>query len=103
MRGERAIQKGTGRHCEERSDEAIQGRVCGPGLLRFASLAMTGEFYNRRSSQTLWMRAGIRTANPFPPHWNVMSRHFEMSEPRPEEMMMQPRTFCAVVSAAQIE
>ena len=23
-----------------------------------------------------------------------MSRHLEMSEPRPEEMMMQPRTFC---------
>ena len=36
-------------------------------------------------------------------HWNVMSRHFEMSEPRPEEMVMQPRTFCAVTSAAQIE
>ncbi len=24
------------RHCEERSDEAIQSRVRGPGLLRFA-------------------------------------------------------------------
>jgi len=36
-------------------------------------------------------------------HWNVMSRHFEMSEPRPEEMVMQPRIFCAVVSAAQTE
>ena len=35
-------------------------------------------------------------------HWKVMSRHFEMSEPRPEEMVMQPRTFCAVVSLAQI-
>src|SRR5690349_12848515 len=23
-------------HCEERSDEAIQGRTCGSGLLRFA-------------------------------------------------------------------
>ncbi|MET3316517.1 hypothetical protein ABIF41_008358 [Bradyrhizobium japonicum] len=32
-----------------------------------------------------------------------MSRHLEMSEPRPEEMMMQPRTFCAVTSAAQTE
>lgn len=38
-----------------------------------------------------------------PPHWNVMSRHLEMSEPRPEEMMMQPRTFCAVTSAAHTE
>lgn len=36
-------------------------------------------------------------------HWNVMSRHLEMSEPRPEEMMMQPRTFCALTSAAQTE
>ena len=36
-------------------------------------------------------------------HWNDMSRHLEMSEPRPEEMVMQPRTFCWVVSAAQIE
>ena len=35
-------------------------------------------------------------------HWNVMSRHFEMSEPSPEEMVMQPRTFCAVLSLAQI-
>ena len=34
-------------------------------------------------------------------HWNVMSRHFEMSEPRPDEMMMQPRTFCALLSLAQ--
>ncbi|MGY3106329.1 hypothetical protein ACVWWR_002445 [Bradyrhizobium sp. LM3.2] len=32
-----------------------------------------------------------------------MSRHLEMSEPRPEEMMMQPRTFCALTSAAQTE
>src|ERR1700744_4443916 len=37
-----------------------------------------------------------------PPHWNVISRHLEMSEPRPEEMVMQPRTFCAVLSLAQI-
>lgn len=36
-------------------------------------------------------------------YWNVMSRHLEMSEPRPEEMMMQPRTFCAPTSAAQTE
>ena len=36
-------------------------------------------------------------------HWNVMSRHLEMSEPRPEEMVMQPRIFCAAMSAAQIE
>ena len=34
------------------------------------------------------------------PYRNVMSRHFEMSEPRPEEMVMQPRSFCAEVSAA---
>jgi hypothetical protein len=31
-----------------------------------------------------------------------MSRHFEMSEPRPELIVMQPRTFWAVVSLAQI-
>jgi hypothetical protein len=37
------------------------------------------------------------------PYWNVMSRHLEMSEPRPEEMMMQPRTFCAPTSAAHTE
>ncbi|MFK4651978.1 hypothetical protein ABIF97_001912 [Bradyrhizobium japonicum] len=37
------------------------------------------------------------------PYWKVISRHLEMSEPRPEEMMMQPRTFCAVTSAAQTE
>jgi hypothetical protein len=36
-------------------------------------------------------------------HWNVISRHFEMSEPRPDEMVMQPRIFCAVVSAAHTE
>ena len=34
---------------------------------------------------------------------NFMSRHLEMSEPRPEEMVMQPRIFCAVMSAAQTE
>ena len=37
------------------------------------------------------------------PYWKVMSRHLEMSEPRPEEMVMQPRIFCAAMSAAQIE
>jgi hypothetical protein len=37
-----------------------------------------------------------------PLYWKVMSRHFEMSEPRPEEMVMQPRNFRAVVSLAQI-
>jgi hypothetical protein len=31
-----------------------------------------------------------------------MSRHFEMSEPRPELMMMQPRTFRVVLSLAHI-
>ncbi len=31
-----------------------------------------------------------------------MSRHFEISEPRPEEMVMQPRIFWVVVSLAQI-
>ncbi len=36
-------------------------------------------------------------------HWKVMSRHLVMSEPSPDEMVMQPRTFCCVVSAAQIE
>ncbi|BAM87016.1 GntR family transcriptional regulator/aminotransferase, class I [Bradyrhizobium oligotrophicum S58] len=36
------------------------------------------------------------------PHWNVMSRHLEMSEPSPDEIVMQPRTFCWVVSATQI-
>jgi hypothetical protein len=36
-------------------------------------------------------------------HWNVISRHFEMSEPSPEEMVMQPRTFCFVLSLTQIE
>jgi hypothetical protein len=30
-----------------------------------------------------------------------MSMHFEMSEPRPDEMMMQPRTFRALLSLAQ--
>jgi hypothetical protein len=29
-----------------------------------------------------------------------MSRHFEMSEPSPELIVMQPRTFWAVVSLA---
>jgi len=33
-------------------------------------------------------------------HSNFMSRHFETSEPRPEEMMMQPRTLRAVLSLA---
>src|SRR3954454_5820098 len=27
-------------------------------------------------------------------HWKVMSRHFEISEPSPDEIVMQPRTFC---------
>src|SRR5207302_9515272 len=31
---------------------------------------------------------------------NFMSMHFEMSEPRPDEMMMQPRTFSALLSLA---
>jgi hypothetical protein len=31
-----------------------------------------------------------------------MSTHFEISEPKPEEMVMQPRTFNAVLSLAQI-
>lgn len=34
-------------------------------------------------------------------HSNFMSRHFEMSEPRPDEMVMQPRTFSALLSLAQ--
>src|ERR1700724_4781917 len=33
---------------------------------------------------------------------NVIYKHFEMSEPRPEEMVMQPRSFCADVSATHI-
>ena len=33
-------------------------------------------------------------------HWNVMSTHLETSEPRPEAMVMQPRTFCVVLSLA---
>jgi hypothetical protein len=36
-------------------------------------------------------------------YWKVMSMHFEMSEPRPEEMVMQPRIFCVVTSAAHTE
>jgi hypothetical protein len=32
-----------------------------------------------------------------------MSRHFEMSDPSPELMVMQPRTFCLVLSLTQIE
>jgi hypothetical protein len=33
-------------------------------------------------------------------HSNFMSRHFVMSDPSPELMMMQPRTFRAVLSLA---
>src|SRR3954452_18178756 len=33
------------------------------------------------------------------PQWNVMSRHLEMSEPSPDEIVMQPRTFCWGASA----
>ena len=33
-------------------------------------------------------------------HSNFISMHFEMSEPRPDEMMMQPRTFGALLSLA---
>jgi hypothetical protein len=29
-----------------------------------------------------------------------MSTHFEISEPRPDEMVMQPRTFSALLSLA---
>src|SRR5258707_39704 len=47
------------------------------------------------------LRARLRSADAA--HWNVMSRHLEISEPRPEEMVMQPRTFCAVLSLAHIE
>ena len=36
-------------------------------------------------------------------HWNVMSWHLVTSEPRPEAMVMQPRSFCWVVSATHIE
>jgi len=36
-------------------------------------------------------------------YWNVMSTHFEMSVPRPELMVMQPRTRCLVLSLTQIE
>lgn len=53
----------------------------------------------RRGAARAW-RAALTLPKD---HWNVMSRHLEMSEPRPEEMVMQPRTFCAVTSAAQIE
>ena len=35
-------------------------------------------------------------------HSNFMSMHFEMSEPRPDEMMMQPRTFRLLLSLAHI-
>jgi len=31
---------------------------------------------------------------------NFMSMHFEMSEPSPDEMVMQPRTFGALLSLA---
>ena len=34
------------------------------------------------------------------PHSIAMSRHFETSEPRPEEMMMQPRILRALLSLA---
>lgn len=37
-----------------------------------------------------------------PDYSNFMSMHFEMSEPRPDEMMMQPRAFSALLSLAQI-
>jgi len=53
----------------------------------------------RGGADTAWAAA----PSPASPHWNVMSRHLEMSEPRPEEMVMQPRIFCAAMSAAQIE
>ena len=33
-------------------------------------------------------------------HSNFMSMHFEISEPRPDEMMMQPRTFSVLLSLA---
>jgi hypothetical protein len=57
----------------------------------------------RKPPMATFSHQGRREEEVFEPnnHWNVMSRHFEMSEPRPEEMVMQPRTFCAVVSAAQ--
>ena len=44
-----------------------------------------------------------RTKNlsgPAGTHSNFMSMHFEMSEPRPDEMMMQPRTFGSLLSLA---
>ncbi|SFI61051.1 hypothetical protein SAMN04487925_103449 [Bradyrhizobium sp. cf659] len=71
-------------------------------------MAVPAQLLGNRSGAARWRsriaaRPNASGSSARSAHWNVMSRHFEMSEPRPEEMVMQPRTFCAVTSAAQIE
>ena len=45
-------------------------------------------------------QAGLSVTTDGAAHSNFMSMHFEMSEPRPDEMMMQPRSFNALLSLA---
>ena len=59
-------------------------------ILTFAKWALRGD-------------ANVRIGSLAAVYWKVMSTHFEMSDPSPEEMVMQPRTFCLLLSLTQIE
>src|SRR6185295_506869 len=74
--------------------------LCG-AYCRTASLAPST---NSQERQRLAGRRGAigcsADAWPSRAHWNVMSTHFDTSEPRPEAIVVQPRTFCLVLSLA---
>ena len=55
---------------------------------------MVGRIFEKPDSDVIGILHGYR---------KVMSTHLETSEPSPVEIVMQPRTFCCVVSRAQIE